>query len=55
MTKRNSKVVPSLILLSLIAGSVYAAVHFELGSKLFASDTVESIQGAPVRRGDLHI
>ncbi|MCP5020677.1 MAG: HlyD family efflux transporter periplasmic adaptor subunit [bacterium] len=55
MAKRKSKVLPVLIIVSLFAGSVYAAVHFELTSKMFASDTEEAIQGAPVRRGDLHV
>ncbi len=55
MAKRKSRALPALIIVSLIAGSVYAAVHFDLTSKLFAADTEEGVQGAPVRRGDLHI
>lgn len=55
MAKRKSKVLPVLILVSLIAGSVYAVVHFELTSKMFAADTQQAIQGAPVRRGNLHV
>ncbi|MFT5200101.1 MAG: HlyD family secretion protein, partial [Planctomycetota bacterium] len=55
MAKSNNRVVPLLILVSLIAGSVYAAMHFDLASRMFAADTVEGVQGAPVMRGDLHI
>ncbi|MFT5057731.1 MAG: HlyD family secretion protein [Planctomycetota bacterium] len=55
MAKSNNRVVPLLILVSLIAGSVYAAMHFNLASKLFTADTVEGVQGAPVRRGNLNI
>ncbi|MCA9001795.1 MAG: HlyD family efflux transporter periplasmic adaptor subunit, partial [Planctomycetes bacterium] len=46
---------PALLLVAVIGGAGYAAVHFDLASKLFASDTAEAIQGAPVRRGNLHI
>jgi HlyD family secretion protein len=55
MAKSNNRVLPLLILVSLIAGSVYAAMHFDLASRMFATDTVEGVQGAPVMRGDLHI
>ncbi len=55
MAKRKNRVLPALTIVALIAGSVYAAVHFELTSEMFASDTEEAIQGVPVRRGDLHV
>ena len=55
MAKSNNKAVPALLLVAVIGGAGYAAVHFDLASKLFASDTAEAIQGAPVRRGNLHI
>ncbi|MDF1837617.1 MAG: HlyD family efflux transporter periplasmic adaptor subunit [Planctomycetota bacterium] len=55
MAKSKNKAAPFLILIALIAGSVYAAVHFDLTSKMFEAEDVEGVQGAPVRRGDLHI
>jgi HlyD family secretion protein len=55
MTQRKNRALPAILLISLIGGSIYAAVHFDLTSSLFSSEKEESVKGAPVRRGDLHI
>ncbi len=55
MAKPKSKALPFIVLIAIIGSAGYAAVHFDVASRIFASDTVEAIKGAPVRRGDLHI
>ena len=55
MAQRSNFFARTLVLLALIGGGVYAAIHYDLLGKVLANDDAEALEGVPVKRGDLLI